>query len=312
MKKLLLSFIIALMIGCGDDVTNINGYTDEQVQAKIDSTLANMESETITINDTIYQMTVDTVYKMVIDTVKEQMYDTLYKQVIDTVTNELVDTIYQRVIDTVYNELIDTIYQHVIDTVFKEIAVEVPRDTTITLYDTTDGNVTAKIYSGVVYHNTFYETKLHQFATYRKTSNTSLADAILTILDSTKSLNCMNAMGVSSWMGNCPDVYMKNECGTLTEHWNSTPYYLTTQITRLKGMHIATIKEMDEIKNHVNLLVSDSISVKSYGVSNPVIQETRIYLSKVGNSFNYMDGYGNILSTNVNPNVYMCAYDLDN
>jgi len=141
MKKLLLSFIIALMIGCGDDVTNINGYTDEQVQAKIDSTLANIESETVTINDTIYQMTVDTVYKMVIDTVKEQMYDTLYKQVVDTVTNELVDTIYQRVIDTVYNELIDTIYQRVIDTVyqqvidtvFKELEFEKPRDTTIIL-----------------------------------------------------------------------------------------------------------------------------------------------------------------------------------
>lgn len=180
MKKILLILAMLMFIGCGDDVTNINGYTDEQVQAKIDSTLANMESETVTINDTIYQMTVDTVYKMVIDTVKEQMYDTLYKQVVDTVTNELADTIYQRVIDTVYNELIDTIYQRVIDTVyqqvidtvFKELEFERPRDTTVILPKVLwNGEYKENVITnGKVHLNKFYDIE-HVYSISPSTKN---------------------------------------------------------------------------------------------------------------------------------------------
>lgn len=80
-------FFAIFFIACGDDVTNINGYTEDQVQERIDSTLATQD--VIIVNDTVIEQTVDTIYQ----------------RVIDTVTHELVDTIYQRVVDTVFTEL---------------------------------------------------------------------------------------------------------------------------------------------------------------------------------------------------------------
>lgn len=184
MKKFLILFIACLaFFGCGDDVTNINGYTDEQVQAKIDSTLG--AQDVVLMTDTVYQQTVDTIYNMVIDTITNELVDTIYQRVVDTVTNELVDTIYQRVVDTVMTELVDTIYNRVVDTVYKElvdtiyqkvidtvftelekqnISVEIPRDTILNIYDTTDNVITIKQYNGIVYKNIFYANQIYSIA----------------------------------------------------------------------------------------------------------------------------------------------------
>lgn len=296
MKKLLLSFIIALMIGCGDDVTNINGYTDEQVQAKIDSTLANMESETVTINDTIYQMTVDTVYKMVIDTVKEQMYDTLYKQVVDTVTNELVDTIYQRVIDTVYNELIDTIYQRVIDTVFKEIAVELPRDTTITLYDTTDGTIISKMYIGKVYKNVFYESKIYDYGAFPSSGSYYVT------------------VGYTFYTGTT--IYIADMCGQLAKPtwkgigWadfsNSSNTSLKLNSYNMKGWRWFNAADANTLRDYLDLIIPEN----EYILLNVVSSRKTDYIS-------YFEAN---VATSQTPQLYikgkevkyMCAYDLGN
>ena len=152
-------------IGCGD-TTTINGYSEEQV------------SELLASNkDTVYQVQKgDSVltYIYVTDTLYKEMVDTIYKQVIDTIVNSdtiynlIVDTVYTRVIDTVINALVDTIYTRVIDTVFATledvgINTELPRDTTITLYDTTDNQIIAKIYKGIVFKNVFYDTTKYKY-----------------------------------------------------------------------------------------------------------------------------------------------------
>ena len=117
MKKSFLALFFAIFfIACGDDVTNINGYSEDQV------------NELLAANkDTVYQVQKgDSVltYIYVTDTLYKEIVDTIYKQVIDTIVNSdtiynrIVDTVYTRVIDTVINTLVDTIYTRVIDTVF--------------------------------------------------------------------------------------------------------------------------------------------------------------------------------------------------
>lgn len=68
MKNLILTLIMCIaMIGCGDEVTNINGYTDEQVAEMIAAS-----------KDTIYQVKDG-------DSVITYIYvtDTLYSQIIE-------------------------------------------------------------------------------------------------------------------------------------------------------------------------------------------------------------------------------------
>ena len=39
MKKFIFTLLLVLLCACGDDVTNVNGYTDEEVRALLDSSL---------------------------------------------------------------------------------------------------------------------------------------------------------------------------------------------------------------------------------------------------------------------------------
>lgn len=193
-------------------------------------------------HDTVYSQTADTVYKMVIDTVTTKLIDTVYQRVIVTVTNDLVDTIYQRVMDTVYTTMFDTIYERVIDTVFAAlnnagIKTEAPRDTILTLYDTTDGTITAKIYKGFIFGNTFYESKLYDYGAMLKRSCNSYVTA-----------------GITRWTGY--NVYVANMCGQLSEPtWEGIGWsgavgdYLSRNDRRLPGWRWFNVKDANAMRD---------------------------------------------------------------
>lgn len=320
MKKLFL-FLIAIFtfIGCGDDVTNINGYTDEQVQAKIDSTLD--AQDVVVMTDTVYQQTVDTICNMVIDTVTNELVDTIYTRVIDTVTNELVDTIYQRVVDTVYHELVDTIYQKVVDTVFTElervgIDITKPRDTTITLYDTTDGIVISRTFSGIVYKNTFYERAEYQYLfndkrdegksysakiEYYRVPNTSFS-----VPDYSYENNCSGntkyACGIEG------TVYYVDECGTVSKpDYHDVAYRSKTSIKKVGNWRLFNAKDAAVMSQYLDMIVSDT---------------TQIYLSTIqydtaaNGDFTANVAMHHVASmTSANRDKlnikYICAYDLN-
>lgn len=312
MKKIItILTICAALIGCGDDVTNINGYTDEEVKALIDSSLSSQDI--IVMSDTVYQQTVDTIYNMVIDTVTNELVDTIYQRVVDTVTtelvdtiytrvvdtvmNELVDTIYQRVVDTVYHELVDTIYQKVIDTVFTElekvgIDVSKPRDTTITFSDTTDGIITSKTYKGVVYKGVFYEAHEYGYGVFIQ--NIDVIFYPFGNLDISES-------------GNRFTVYYYDQCGAINKpDYKGFAWRDVNSIKRFPGWRMFNDQDAYEMAQYLNMIVSDTALV---------------YL----NTLSYEEkGRGNLIATIAKykvPNTtsryedreklkYVCAYDL--
>lgn len=315
MKKIItILTICAALIGCGDDVTNINGYTDEEVKALIDSSLGSQD--VIVMSDTVYQQTVDTIYNMVIDTVTNELVDTIYQRVVDTVTtelvdtiytrvvdtvmNELVDTIYQRVVDTVYHELVDTIYKKVVDTVFTElekvgIDVSKPRDTTITLSDTADGIITSKTYKGVVYKGVFYEAHEYQYGALLKMTPAS---------DNTfYQFGNINTKENYEWI----TVYYYDQCGSINKpDYNGIAWRNVNSIKRFPGWRLFNDQDASEMAQYLDMIVSDT---------------TLVYL----NTLSYDErGRGALVATIAKykvPNTtsknedkeklkYVCAYDL--
>lgn len=294
MKKLILGIITVLVItGCGDDVTNINGYTEEEVHAMIDSSLA--DREVVMMTDTVYQKTVDTIYNMVIDTVTKEIVDTIYERVIDTVYNELVDTIYNRVVDTVYKELVDTIYNRVIDTVYKTledagINTEIPRDTSITLYDTTDNQITARIYKGVVYKNVFYDTTKYKF----NEGDTGIGHTTI----------------FRGWNSTNYHITTTDRCGLLENPtwkdfgWDggSDNIYQYKTFKKIKGWRLFDAKDANALRNNLDMIISD---------------DSEVYLSTIKDSEALYEFEANV-ATQYAPNQtskgkrikYMCAYDL--
>lgn len=305
MKKLLAILITSIcLISCGDDVTNINGYTDEEVQAMIDSSLS--DREVVVMTDTVYQKTVDTISNRVIDTVTHELVDTIYQRVVDTVYNDLVDTIYSKVIDTVYNELIDTIYNKVIDTVYKElvdtvyskvidtvyktlesagISTEVPRDTTITLFDTTDNQITAKIYKGVVYKGVFYDTTKYQYNVSPKEQ--------------------YNITIEKGWESTDLRVYTSSQCGILTKPtwynigWSTSEAF--NAVKHLPGWRMFNGKDANKLSEFLD----------------KIIDSDEIYLSTITSSVNLYNFSANVATKDSQSSVskgkllkYMCAYDL--
>lgn len=282
MKKLIFLILTAMtIIGCGDDVTNINGYSEEEVRAIIDSTLESQDP--IIKNDTIYQRIVDTVthelvdtiYQRVVDTVTNELVDTIYQRVVDTVTHELVDTIYHKVVDTVYKELVDTIYQRVIDTVFSElekvnIDISRPRDTSITLYDTTDGLIVSKTFNGVVFKNVFYEKAEYQYLyndkrdeghsysaqiEYYRTPNTSFE-----IPDYTYKSNCSGnykfACGIKG------TVYYPDACGTISKpDYNNVAYRSESSIKKVGNWRLFDGGDAIDMYKYLDMVVSDSAMI---------------------------------------------------
>lgn len=317
MKKLLASLILLFALtGCGDDVTNINGYTDAEVKAMIDSTLD--AQEVVVMNDTVYQQTVDTIYNMVIDTVTHELVDTIYQRVVDTVyndlvdtiytrvvdtvMNELVDTIYQRVVDTVYHELVDTIYQKVIDTVFTElervgIDVSKPRDTSIIVYDTSANNmITMRLYKGIVFKDVFYDTTKYEFQ-YKKGGNFAGYNYINIVENNGQNFSEAQIKYISSGSPSLfeTNLWVTNACGVIDEPIVTPITYNTRDPKRFKGFHIA---------NETDLVVLGS------NIGNYIDETIKIYAGIDGNVYHYTNKSGVILSGSSRPTHYLCAYDL--
>lgn len=288
MKKILLLMAFALFtIGCGD-TTTINGYSEEQV------------SELLASNkDTVYQVQKgDSVltYIYVTDTLYKEMVDTIYKQVIDTIVNSdtiynrIVDTVYARVIDTVINTLVDTIYTRVIDTVFATlenvgIDTELPRDTIITLYDTTDNQITAKIYNGIVYKNVFYDTTKYK---YNETD--------------TEPYN----ITIGGWKSTNLKVYATTQCGILSKPtwknlgWTSEETF--KMIKHISGWRMFNSSDAIKFQDNLNKIISDN---------------SEIYLSTITQSEKLYEFMANVATKDSPSSVakgkmlkYMCAYDL--
>lgn len=315
MKKLIFTIsLLSVLIGCGDDVTNINGYTDAEVKALIDSTLG--AQEVVVMNDTVYQQTVDTIYDMVIDTVTHELVDTIYQRVVDTiynelidtiytmvvdtVMNELVDTIYQRVVDTVYNELIDTIYSRVVDTVFYTLEnvgvnTELPRDTTITMYDTTDNVIIAKVYKGIVFKNVFYDLTKYQYNACPEERNMmNIEENYTSTYVSVYSTNRCGLIDVPTW----------NDFGWKYDERNGI--YLgniTSKLKRIPGWRLFNAKDAYVLRDNLDRVIND---------------DSEVYLSTISEKDGYIYNFEANVATQYSPSQtskgkiikYMCAYEL--
>lgn len=318
MKKILL-FLVAMcfaLCACGDDVTNINGYTDEQVQAKIDSTLD--AQEVVLMTDTVYQQTVDTIYNMVIDTVTHELVDTIYQRVVDTVTHELVDTIYQRVIDTVMTELVDTIYNRVVDTVYKELVdtiytkvvdtvftelsrvgidVTKPRDTSIIVYDTSANNmITMRLYKGIVFKGVFYDTTNYEFQ-YKKGGNYAGYNYINIVENNGQNLSVALIHNISSGASSLfeKNLWVSDACGVINEPVETPITYDTPNPKRFKGFHIANEVDLSSLGSFIGDYIGEI---------------NKIYAGMDGSVYHYTNKSGVILSGSNRPTHYLCAYDL--
>lgn len=299
MKKILLIMAFALFtIGCGD-TTTINGYSEEQV------------SELLASNkDTVYQVQKgDSVltYIYVTDTLYKEMVDTIYKQVIDTIVNSdtiynrIVDTVYTRVIDTVINTLVDTIYTRVIDTVFATledfgINTELPRDTTITLYDTTDNQIIAKIYKGIVFKNVFYDTTKYK---YNETAGEPYNITIET-----------------GWYSTNFYMYSTNRCGLIdTPTWKdfgwedkdnvrykSESRYNYT-LKRIPGWRLFNVKDANALRDNLDRIISDDSEV----YLSTIKEDTKLYNFEA----NVATQYSTSQASKGKLIKYMCAYDLN-
>lgn len=314
MKKLILTLsLLSLLIGCGDDVTNINGYTDAEVKALIDSTLQSQDA--IILTDTVFQQTVDTIYNRVIDTVTNELVDTIYQRVIDTIYNDLVDTIYTRVVDTIMNELVDTMYQRIVDTVYHElidtiynrvvdtvfytlenvgINTELPKDTTITMYDTTDNVIVAKVYKGIVYKNVFYDTTKYRYNACPEERNMMKIE--------------------ENYTSTRVDVYSTNRCGLIdVPTWDDFGWKydrhvislgnITSKFKRLPGWRLFNAKDAYVLRDNLDRVISDG---------------SEVYLSTISEKDGYIYNFEANVATQYSPSQtskgkfikYMCAYEL--
>lgn len=321
MKHLLAILIAAAMLTACGDTTTINGYSDEQVEklleANKDTIYQVNDGDSILtyiyVTDTLYTEIVDTVYKMSVDTLYQTLYDTLTTTITDTIVNTLVDTITTRVIDTVINTMVDTVYTRVIDTVFKTLETigvdtDMPKDTTIVLYDTTEGTITAKFYAGVVFKNTFYEAKEYQLAKEMPTVDASFSFSTsvngvqeVTVSNYAWEMNCSGACGIRG------NVYVTALCGTITQPDYMNFAYKTTQIKRFDGWRVFDAEDAYKMAPYLNQIVSDT---------------TLVYLSTVLNTQNGVNTTftANVAKYNVPSMVsqnkdkyslkYVCAYDL--
>lgn len=318
-KSFLVLFCSIFFIACGDDVTNINGYTEDQVQERIDSTLA--AQDVMIVNDTVIEHTVDTIYQRVIDTVTHELVDTIYQRVIDTVTNELVDTIYQKVVDTIYNELVDTIYQRVVDTVFTELEkngldLSKPRDTTIILSDTTDGTIISKSFKGIVYKNTFYEAKEYQYLfkdkrDEGKSYNVKIEyfrqpNSNFTVPDYAFEKNCSGNSKYSCGIEGT--VYYPDQCGVISKpDYFGAAYRSKDSIKKIGNWRMFNESDAYDVAPFLNMIVSDTALI---------YLSTITYETAANGTFTANVAKYKVTSMVSNNNYkmsikYICAYDLN-
>ncbi len=182
MKKIIVALTMTmLMVGCGDE-TNVYGYTDEDVQNMLavfkDSIVQNItDSLDESSKDTVYKITKDTVYKISKDTLRFIRTDTVYSVL------KKDSIVYVNKTDTIFNVIKDSALIRIVDSVYHQrtsIINEIPRDTSITLYDTSkqeSGNtISSKTWNGKVYKGVFYDTsayvaKYQGFPSYARLEN---------------------------------------------------------------------------------------------------------------------------------------------
>lgn len=322
-----------LTIACGNDPTTNAGYFDDDVDRSVDQSVQDDHSQkntsiytndesshddnsiTITkivdsliiIRDTIHYNTTDTIHIIIKDTVEKKIVDTIIDTVkqtkVDTIIKHKIDTLKQVRIDTVKQTIIDTVYTKIIDTIRISME-EIPRDTTIILYDTTDGIITAKTYKGVVYKDVFYEAHEYQYglevkSTYYSTGFTfHIPESYVTVPDK----------GYENYSTIKGDVYLGYQCGEISKpDYNNRAYKDVKQIKKFDGWRLFNEIDAYEMAQYLNMIVSDT---------------TIVYLSILG----YDDrkgGYNataNIAKYKVPSQVsresdagklkYICAYDL--
>ena len=183
MKKVIAALTMTmLMVGCGDE-TNVYGYSDEDVQNMFavfkDSIVHDItDSLVVSSKDTIYKVSKDTIYKIEKDTVYKTSKDTVYKISKDTLRLTRTDTVYSvmkkdsivyvNTTDTVFNVIKDSALIRIVDSVYHQresIVNEIPRDTSITLYDTSKQEsgitISTKTWNGKVYKGVFYDTSAY-------------------------------------------------------------------------------------------------------------------------------------------------------
>lgn len=265
------------MTGCGD-TTTINGYSEDQV------------NELLAANkDTVYQVQKgDSVltYIYVTDTLYKEIVDTIYKQVIDTIVNS--DTIYNRIVDTVYTRVIDTVINTLVDTIYTNVGIDTehPRDTSITLYDTTDNQITAKIYKGIVFKNVFYDTTKYKYnetdsEPYNITIDNDIRSTYLT-------------------------VYTTTQCGILSKPtwknigWTSEETFRT--VKHIPGWRLFNSNDANKLQENLDMFIADDM----------------IYLNTITKSNKLYDFMANVATKDSPSSVakgkllkYMCAYELN-
>ena len=149
------------MVGCGDETT-VKGYTDEDVLI-----MFNIFKDSVVqgITDSVIQASKDTVYQSSKDTIYLATKDTVYS----VTTKDSIVYIYKT--DTVRNVFDDTVLIRVIDSIYhhvESVSDEIPRDTTITLSDTTESGtgftVISRTWHGKVFQGVFYDTTVYEAA----------------------------------------------------------------------------------------------------------------------------------------------------
>lgn len=132
MKKLILLFGIFALCSCSDDVTEINGYSEEELSMYLDSIMQEPETTFVYSKDTIIVTKKDTTVLNKKDTVVKVTKDTV------VVIKHTKDSVF--VYDTLY----------IIDTTKNTVINETIKDTII--------NINGNELNGVVYKGVFYDT----------------------------------------------------------------------------------------------------------------------------------------------------------
>lgn len=285
MKKLFSTLIVfaIMIIGCGDETT-VKGYTDEDVQNMFSIFKDSVVQE---ITDSVIHTSKDTVYKVSKDTVFKNSRDTIYIATKDTVysvtTNDSIVYIYKT--DTVSKVLDDTTMIRLLDSVYhrvESLSDENPRDTTITLSDTTElesgYTVVSKTWKGFVYKGVFYDT-----TAYQSSSGVSFPNRYYN--DGTSKYYCWHQCGSKI----APD-FNSSSSGC----WKTSE----AMLQRFDGWRIFNFGDVMSLGKHLETVISqDSIYIAhTTGVS-----------SRSANYYRIMSNGEIVLTSGVK---YLCAYDL--
>lgn len=297
MKKIVIALAMTVfMIGCGDETT-IKGYTDEDVQ-NIFSIFKDSVVQEIT--DSVIQASKDTVCKVSKDTIVKASIDTIYKNSKDTIYLADKDTIYSVTTkdsvvyiyktDTIYNAVNDTSLIQIIDSIYHNLETsidEIPRDTSITLYDTTETDagytIVSKKWKGKVYKGVFYDTTA--YTAFHK-DDYAFPDAIYSSTLSSDSYYCWHQCGAIV----DPDFWEYPGC------WKT----ISSLKRRYDGWRIFNFSDVLALQSNIVSIIGE----------NSVYFARAKYYSGTHYSFyyNHINASGEIIP--LDNATYLCVYDL--